>query len=314
MRRIRYVPPGGALLEVTCRTLQGRFLLRPSQDLRDLVVGILARAQRLYQVKICAYVVLANHVHLLLDVPDAEQAALFMNYFNGNLAREAGRLVEWREKFWGRRYEGIVVSDEEAAQVARLRYLLSNGVKENLVARPQDWKGPSSARALVTGETLRGWWFDRSREYAAERRGKPFGKYDFAEREILELSPLPCWKHLSAEEYRRRVAELVRGIEEEGAAERRRTGATLSPPEKFCRIDPHSRPEEFEPTPAPLVHAATRQARKAFKEAYRLFVEAFREASARLRSGDGDETVAFPEGSFPPGLPFVKSTAALDGG
>jgi hypothetical protein len=44
-RHLRFVPDGGALVEVTCRTIQGRLLLRPSQQLNDIVLGILGRAQ-----------------------------------------------------------------------------------------------------------------------------------------------------------------------------------------------------------------------------------------------------------------------------
>jgi hypothetical protein len=36
-------------------------------------------------------------------VDTAKQLADFMGYFNSNLAREAGRLEDWREKFWSRR-------------------------------------------------------------------------------------------------------------------------------------------------------------------------------------------------------------------
>jgi hypothetical protein len=48
-RRLRYIPEGGALVEVTCRTVQSRFLLRPGPELNDLVVGVFGRAQRLYE-------------------------------------------------------------------------------------------------------------------------------------------------------------------------------------------------------------------------------------------------------------------------
>jgi len=34
------------MVEVTCRTIHSRFLLRPSPELNDIVVGVLARAQR----------------------------------------------------------------------------------------------------------------------------------------------------------------------------------------------------------------------------------------------------------------------------
>jgi len=37
-------------------------------------------------------------------VDSAKELTDFMTYFNSNLAREAGRLVQWREKFWARRY------------------------------------------------------------------------------------------------------------------------------------------------------------------------------------------------------------------
>src|SRR5262249_51371648 len=133
-RRIRYLPPDGSgLVEVTCRTVQGRYLLTPSNELNEIILGALGRAQELYPVGICAFAFASNHVHLLLRVESTRQLALFMGHFNSNLAREAGRLVRWREKFWGRRYQAIPISDEEAAQVERLRYVLAHGCKEGLV-------------------------------------------------------------------------------------------------------------------------------------------------------------------------------------
>jgi hypothetical protein len=56
-------------------------------------------------------------------------------------------------------------------------------------------------------------------------------------------------------------------------------------------------------SPAPLVHAATKAARKLFYETYATFVSAFRAASEALRRGERD--APFPIGSFPPALPFV---------
>jgi hypothetical protein len=47
-RRLRFVPPEGALVEVTCRTIQSRFLLTPSAELNEIILGVLGRAQRLY--------------------------------------------------------------------------------------------------------------------------------------------------------------------------------------------------------------------------------------------------------------------------
>jgi hypothetical protein len=126
----------------------------------------------------------------LAIVDDALQLSRFMGYVNSNLAREVGRLAKWREKIWSRRYQAIPVSQEEGAQLERLRYILSHGVKEGLVASPKDWPGVHCARALAEGEPLRGTWFDRTQEYAARRRGEKFHRLQYATAETLHLSPL----------------------------------------------------------------------------------------------------------------------------
>ena len=125
------------MVEVTVRTVHGRFLLRPSRAVNDLVVGVIGRAQKKYGMKIHALAVLSNHLQGLLTPDSPQQLAAFMNYVCGNLAREIGRLHDWREKFWARTYRAIVVSDEPDTQSERLAYILSQGVKEGLVERPQ---------------------------------------------------------------------------------------------------------------------------------------------------------------------------------
>ncbi|HEV7518931.1 MAG TPA: hypothetical protein VGR07_21775 [Thermoanaerobaculia bacterium] len=57
----------------------------------------------------------------------------------------------WREKFWGRRYQAIPISEAEAAEVERLRYVLAHGCKEGLVEHLRDWPGVSAVRALLGG-------------------------------------------------------------------------------------------------------------------------------------------------------------------
>src|SRR5262249_18046736 len=131
-RRLRHCEPS-SLMEVTTRTMQGRLLLRPSAALVQIIVGILGRAQGRFGLRIHAFVFLSNHYHLLCSPTDALQLANFMCFLNSNLAREAERLHQWREKFWGRRYQAIPVSGEPPAQIARLKYLLAHGCKEGFV-------------------------------------------------------------------------------------------------------------------------------------------------------------------------------------
>src|SRR5687767_13509069 len=124
-RPLRYIP-AGSLVEVTTRTIQERMLLRPSPEVNERILGVLGRAQSLFPVRIHAIVVLSNHWHGLLSVDDGAQLAAFMAFVNGNIAREIGRLHNWPHRFWSRRYRAIVVADDAAA-VARLRYLIRNG-------------------------------------------------------------------------------------------------------------------------------------------------------------------------------------------
>ena len=302
-RRLRFIPEGGALVEVTCRTVQGRFLLKPSEALRSIVLGVLARAQRLYPVELHAFVFLSNHYHLLLSVENALQLARFMNYLNSNLAREAGRLHGWREKFWGRRYQAIVISEEEAAQMDRLRYLLSHGCKEGLVARPRDWPGAQCVEALIESQSLQGLWFDRTREYGARSRGEKYDRLAYATPETIRLEPLPCWCHLSKKRYRNRVGELITQIETETATHHAKEGTRPLGVKAIRAQNPHDRPQKMKKAWAPAFHAATKAVRRELVEAYGWFLVAYREAAEKLRQGSS--SVSFPEGSFPPRLPFV---------
>lgn len=45
-RRLRYVPER-SFVEITTRTQQGRFQLRPSPRANDIILGVLGRAERL---------------------------------------------------------------------------------------------------------------------------------------------------------------------------------------------------------------------------------------------------------------------------
>src|SRR6185503_555785 len=302
-RQLRFIPDEGALVEVTCRALQSRFLFRPGPTLDAILLGALARAQRRYAVRIIAFFFASNHLHLILEVDDARQLARLMNYFTSKIAREIGRLTGWREKIFGRRYQAIPISDEPEAQIARLQYVLSHGCKENLVERLREWPGVHCVEALTTGKTLEGWWFDRTQEYLARRRGESFGPYQYATRETLELAPLPCWKHLPPEKRQQLAAAMVSEIEAEAADRRERTGVPALGPAAILAQSPESRPLKTKRSPAPAVHAASRAVRRELRNAYFLFVATYRSAAEKLRAGHRDPP--FPMGCFPPPLPFV---------
>ncbi len=299
-RPLLYVPPGGGLFHLTTRTLQGRFLLKPDPKINDLAIGVIGRAQRRYDVQIHAGILLSNHHHWLVSVNDAKQLASFMNFVNGNLARKIGRRRNWPEKFWGRRYRPILVSEEPEAQIERMHYVLEQGCKEGLVNSPKSWPGVTCVHALLTGDPLQGHWINETKALYARRGKKKVDPTDFEEPEKIVLSPLPCWAHLEAQDYQLRIQELVEQIETETAQRHRADGTRPLGRASILRQDPHRKPATTAKTPAPRFHCATKEARNRLTDAYRIFLAAYRRAAKRLR--EGDRWAEFPAGCFLPRL------------
>jgi hypothetical protein len=292
------------MVEITDRTAEGRLLLRPGPNFNDIFIGVLGRAQRRYAMTIHYCSPLSNHYHLLVSPSSPQQLSGFNRYFKAKLAKEICRIHGCKDKVWARRYQAIVVSNEERAQVARLRYLLSHGVKEGLVARIAEWPGPNFLRSLLAGVPLTGTWFDRTAECKARRKGIEFGTREYSTEEQVVLTPLPCWQHLPKDVRNPPVQQLVDEIETEAAALRAEIQREPLGAEAIVRQDPRSTPARPKKSPAPWFHTATRAARRLLRNAYELFLAAFRGAAERLRAGD--RAAQFPPRCFPPALPATN--------
>jgi hypothetical protein len=167
-----------------------------------------------------------------------------------------------------------------------------------------EWPGAHCAESLITGEPPVGVWYDRTQQHAARHRGEDAPDSEFATSHRLELVPLPCWRHSPPEAVRRYVAEMVADIEAVAAGRHRQQRTAPLGVAGILRQDPHDRPRKGNWSPAPLVHAASRRVRLDLRAVYYEFVAAFRTAAEKLKSGCRD--VAFPEGCFPPSLPFCR--------
>lgn len=300
--------PRPTSVETVQKTIQSRYLLRAGPRLNPRVVGALAKAQSLYPARIHAFVCLGNHWHLFATYDDPEQMARFHCHFKTNLSKEAGLIHDWPESMFPERYGHVEVSEEPETELARLKYVLSQGCKEGWVASPLDWPGASCVQSLTTGRPWVGEWIDRT---ALRRSGKGEAS-DFSEPLEVKLSPIPSLEHLPPEEYRRVVWDLVREIEEETAAMHRADGTSPMGASAVLAVDPHDRPARVEKKVRPWFHARSPEVRRAMRTALRYIFEAFKEASARLKSGDLD--APFPLHTFPPGRPFVREVEILEPG
>jgi putative transposase len=263
------------------------------------VHGLIARAAERFDMPVHGFLFLSNHYHLLVSPRDARHLAEFMRYLSGNLAREICRITGWSDKVWARRYAHVPIVGD-AAQIARLGYVLSQGVKEGLVARALDWPGPSCVPALLDGSLrITGVWYDRTKAYRAARGAIELEPEDWITEETLVLTPLPALQHLSPEQYTETIHAMVHQIELEAAA----LDLPVLGADSVIKQSTDAEVPRKQRSPIPLVHAASVEMWKAFRDAYRSFVAAYREACELLRAGF--RQVKFPPGSFAPSLGFV---------
>ena len=321
-RPLRFLPPY-TTTETTIRTLQGRYLLPLTPAFATSLVGIIARAKeqsKTYRygeihepIKVHLFTQMSNHMHFLLTPRDTEQLSRFMQFVSSNIATEASRVHGWTGTLWEDRFNSIPLTGEDGVDIERFGYIVSHGVKEGLVGRCADWIGLHCADSLTTGQPLKGQWVSytqlskanrcRNPERAAALRKEAYVDYE------LELDPLPSWQDLPKQEMCRRAGEVMTRIEEEAAARRTKPLPDTRRLRRIQERNPHYRPTRVKKSIAPICHAASRQARIAWREAYRAFVAAFRWAAEQLRRGRLD--AEFPAWSFPPGRPFVQTPVTL---
>jgi putative transposase len=119
-----------------------------SDDSYRLYLRLLTEECRAARVACLAYVLMPNHVHLILVPGDQDGlrkalSATHRAYAGINNARRGKTGHFWQGRF------GSVAMDGDHTGAA-LRYVLMNPVRASLVRRPEDWPW-SSARALLTG-------------------------------------------------------------------------------------------------------------------------------------------------------------------
>jgi putative transposase len=93
------------------------------------------------------YVVMPEHVHLLLSEPETRLLATALQALKRPVARTLA--LRAAEPFWQARYYDLNVWSEEK-RVEKLRYMHRNPVARGLVEEPEDWAW-SSYRHYATG-------------------------------------------------------------------------------------------------------------------------------------------------------------------
>jgi putative transposase len=124
----------------------------------------LERVRQHYILCVFGYVVMPEHVHMLVSEPERGTLAQAIQSLKQGVARRLA--LRAAESFWQARYYDFNVWSERKF-VEKLRYIHRNPVERGLVARPEDWVW-SSFRHYLNGETgvveIESQWTARLRE------------------------------------------------------------------------------------------------------------------------------------------------------
>jgi REP element-mobilizing transposase RayT len=109
-----------------------------------IIWGILARARTLYPVKVCHFVFMANHFHMLLVVDDPEDVSKFIGYTKAEIAHAINILLGRTQKtIWSEGYDSPVILTSENV-LHYINYIYTNPTKPNLVDSIDQYPGVSS--------------------------------------------------------------------------------------------------------------------------------------------------------------------------
>ncbi len=138
----------------------------------DLFLQCLEDMRVHFDMCIYGYVVMPDHVHLLLNEPPQAKLANAMHYLKLSFAKRLRSCTPARENgtFWQKRYHDRNLRDYREFTI-KLRYLHRNPLKRGLVQSALDWKW-SSYRHYALREVgvvqIESEWTARDRELTAE--------------------------------------------------------------------------------------------------------------------------------------------------
>ena len=108
-----------------------------------------------------AYVLMTNHVHLLLTPSAADGASLLMKHLGQRYVQHVNRTYRRSGTLWEGRFKSCL-AQSDAYVLACYRYIESNPVRAAMVCHPRDYRW-SSYRANAEGKTIE--WLVAHDEY-----------------------------------------------------------------------------------------------------------------------------------------------------
>ncbi|MHB8755294.1 MAG: REP-associated tyrosine transposase [Candidatus Acidiferrales bacterium] len=147
-----------------------RLPLLGSAQSRNVVVQALRQVRAEYRFKLVGYVIMPEHVHLLISEPARGSPSLVLQMLKQNVSRRLRRKPHRRvsaaqrsfpftasnerlPKFWQARFHDFNVWSRKK-KIEKLAYMHANPLKRGLVEDPKEWPWSSYAFYQRRGEVL----------------------------------------------------------------------------------------------------------------------------------------------------------------
>ncbi len=164
-RNLKRYYGAGHLHFITCSCYRRQPLLGIPRR-RDLFLTVLEQVRKRYQFVVVGYVVMPEHIHLLISEPQKKNPSTVMQALKLSFARrvlaqarrrrnprQASLFEHVPQHIWQKRFYDFNVWTERK-RIEKLRYMHRNPVERGLVASPELWRW-SSFRAYFLREAGR---------------------------------------------------------------------------------------------------------------------------------------------------------------
>lgn len=122
---------------VTCRCNNKNFYFKDSFTF-ELYKATLERSMKRLQFQVFAYVIMSNHVHLILQPSEAHPLNEVMHHINLTFAKKYNHFRGRCGHLWMNRYGASTITTPEYL-IATMRYVMRNPIRAGIVTDLNDW-------------------------------------------------------------------------------------------------------------------------------------------------------------------------------
>jgi putative transposase len=127
---------------VTTRTAAGKSLFQ-TERMTDLFVDTLRSIMRSKKITIHEFVVMPNHVHILMTLPGDVSLEKAMQLIKGGFSFRANKELGFRGEVWQRGFSDVRIVENDSFEKHRA-YIDDNPVKAGLASSPEEYCGGSA--------------------------------------------------------------------------------------------------------------------------------------------------------------------------